>query len=320
MKILLPLCCSVLLCPALVPTLVSAQEVATVPGIANYGEETADGYVLVAPADFRWPDGTVVENKTGMSNITKGMAGMDGQMEQEMEIVQTMTLTDANHVDMAMTTDIKRMEMVGADGTKQAIPAPPSPPVNLSFERAEGGEWMAKAPEGADEQAAMMASAMSQAAKPMVEAAQGDAGRVFLGESARKVGDSWELDMAALQQMAGQFGGAGQSAGMSINTEGMTGTVKFDRVEEREGEPCAVLIMDMDGVMKMEMGEQAAAAAPGAAGGMEMTMDLTATTWRSLERPVALLQETTGTVNTSVMGMKVDSEIKSTSTVNVTLP
>lgn len=313
MKTLLPLCSL-----WLVPCLLSAQEAATaaLPGIGNYGQETADGYVLVAPEDFRWPEGAVLETTTRMTNTTSGVAGQPGKMEQELESVQTVNLIDANHLSIELASTIKRMEMVTPDGGRQALPAPAIPAMTFRFERADGGEWELKTDEG--EEAALLANAVAGMAPAMTEGAQGDSGRAFIGEAPRRVGDSWELDATALQQLAGQFGGGAATAGMKLNMDGLSGTVKFDRIEEREGESCAVLLIEMEGTMKMDLGEVAAQA--GAAGGMEMELDITTTTWRSLERPLAVVQESSGTVGMEVMGMNVDSAVESVTTSKVTLP
>ncbi len=228
-----------------------------------YGKEAG---VVLALEDDVVPVGKVrvdhfsMEMKEGTVNVTMPDRKMDGVMSiKETRKVKTEGL-EKGKVRVTVLEEKKTEQMVMA-GQAQPVKTTENPlqGVPVIAEKGADGKWSAELEEG--EATPEMVAALTKITDRMNK----NLGTRIYGTEPRKVGDEWEMEGDDL---------------MGINGGKGTFKVKFEAIEEFQGEQCAKLTGSMD-----ITGETPAA--PGAKGlGMGMEGDFIV--YRSLENLVDL--------------------------------
>lgn len=270
------------------------------------------GSAAVAPVDAGYilysstlpPVGFVkIETETmSMKDMTMKMdmqgKQINGTMNRTMEKIKTTTVDNASQVTVLISKDESEGSMV-MNGNPMPQPKETGDLVSAAVILTKGvdGKWISKLKEG---------EATPDQRKELDRMAGGKNDpdeRHILGTEPRKVGDTWDVDVKKLSSFAGP------------DSRDLDGTfkIKFESIEEHEGQKCAVLVADVNINGKTEDG---------------MTINMTGTlkVLQSLEYHTAMSMSMNGmmTLNGELQGgagtMKVEGPMKVESRTTFKLP
>ncbi len=228
-------------------------------GAAPEVEEKDQSYVLYKEG-YSLPVGTVItESSVNMMKDARLEVAMMGQvskgtMESKGETVEVTTYDSESQRTLFFEKDqeIKKSEMDGKEEPEQTL-TKPMQGKSVVLSKDDQGVWSAKLKEGEPTEE------IQKKIDKLVKSQNTEEGAEMYGAAPRKIGDTWEVDIAKL-------------SAFDVADGDSEGTIKltFQSVEEFEGMRCAVLSADLEMVSELDQG-------------MKMKLKGTVTVLRSLD-------------------------------------
>ena len=271
--------------------------------LGNYGKQTAEGYVLKAPANFHLPTGTMLQmhcmNRNCLDRETPRLAFVLAT-----DLTFTETWNSDEDVTIRFGRYIRDPYRLKIGGKNESVAGEWVKNFQADYHLDEHGNWSAsnlKAVSTASQDAIVRSCGVVLGYDQI-------AATIGPDMKPRRVGDEWNSDMSRLKGPLAQLSGLiGPMLGeLGIDLDKLKAVARFDRIEECRGVRCAVLVTTIEGPLAMS--------------GERYKFKSSSTLWVSLEIPLCIASKSDSSVTTIGSKPHVISETSSSCDASYLVP